>query len=75
MGKQIIRRAINYLGWDIINYPGHPAIDLPRDASPQDLIILKAIAPFTMTSMARQMSLIQAVRYIAREKIPGAMVE
>ena len=47
----------------------------PLDASPQDQEILRKIAGFTMTSTARQMSLIGAVRHIAKSDIRGSIVE
>lgn len=46
-----------------------------KSTARDDQKILERIAGFTMTSVERQVALIQAVRYIARRGIPGAFVE
>lgn len=48
---------------------------LPADISGEDRSIVEQIAPFTMTSLERQITLIQSVRYLARHGIRGCIVE
>lgn len=50
-------------------------MNLPADVPDVDRATLARIAPFTMTSMERQLALIDAVRYLARRPIPGCIVE
>src|SRR6266852_7283503 len=46
-----------------------------NDLSGDDRVILKRINGYTMTSIERQVALIQAVRYITRRGIAGCVVE
>ena len=48
---------------------------LPVEASATDEEIIAAVTPFTMTSRERLWSLIQAVRYVENNVIPGDFVE
>lgn len=48
---------------------------LPPDFDPRVVDICRAVAPFTMTSPERVAALVEAVRYVARHAIPGAIVE
>jgi hypothetical protein len=59
-------------GYDIVRY--RPPV-LPLDLGADDRAIVERIAPFTMTSVERQMGVIQAVRHLVRHRISGAMVE
>jgi len=47
----------------------------PSDISESDRAILARIACFTMTSVERQIALIDATRYVVRRRIPGSLVE
>jgi len=47
----------------------------PADMSPQDRSILQRASTFTMTSVERQVALLDAVRYTVRRGIPGDFVE
>ena len=47
----------------------------PPDYEAQEIAIIRAVAPYTMTSTARVHALIRAVRYIVSNDIPGDMVE
>jgi hypothetical protein len=49
--------------------------DCPADISQADLAILRRAAPFTMTSVARQVALLEAVRYVIQRGVPGDFVE
>ena len=74
--KTLVRGALRRCGVDVVRYlqPGDDAA-LPRDASDADRTILRRIAGLTMTSLARQMALIQAVRHLSRQRIAGCIVE
>jgi O-methyltransferase len=56
-------------------------VTLPRltEAAPDftdaDRALMTRVRPFTMTSLERVTGLAQAVRYLVRAKVPGAMVE
>ena len=46
-----------------------------RDADAAARAIIERVEPFTMTSHERLFGLVQAIRYISRARIPGAIVE
>lgn len=48
---------------------------LPADISDDESSILKAVAPFTMTSIERQLALCRCLRYITENAIAGDFVE
>lgn len=48
---------------------------LPVETTPSDAELIAALQPFTMTSATRLWSLIQAVRFLERERISGDFVE
>lgn len=47
----------------------------PADLPPADRSILRRASAFTMTSVARQVALLEAVQYVVQRDIPGAFVE
>lgn len=49
--------------------------DCPADVSQEDLGILRRVAACTMTSVARQIALLEAVRYVIDRGIAGDFVE
>jgi hypothetical protein len=71
-------RALRYLasreGYDLALSHKGPAAQLP-DASPKDIARIERVQPFTMTSPARILALIEAVRYVVHHAVPGALVE
>lgn len=50
-------------------------LGFPPDYSADDMAIIRAVQPYTMTSTERIQALIQAVRYLVRHDIPGDFVE
>lgn len=48
---------------------------LPIEATAEDRKLIESLRPYTMTSAERLWSLIEAVRYIVHEDIPGDFVE
>ena len=77
--KEILRGGIRALGFDVVRYRSHSVgVDPsagPPDLSHEDRVILEQVAPYTMTSVERQMALVSATRYLVRQNIPGCVVE
>jgi len=48
---------------------------LPGDATPADAAVIAALRPYSMTSAERLWTLLNAVRYIVAEGVPGDVVE
>lgn len=73
--KAKVAKAANALGYKIerLAPPAAPPHYLQLD--PRYSEILKAVKPYTMTSCERIAALVDAVRYVAEAKIPGAVVE
>ena len=46
-----------------------------HDIDAADRALIESVSEFTMTSLERRFHLVQAVRYVARREIPGAIVE
>jgi O-methyltransferase len=72
--KHLLRSGLRRLGLDVVRHAPSASTG-PADATARDREILGAIAPFTMTSVDRQLALIQATRHVAREGIGGCFVE
>jgi len=72
MIKTAIHKTFRLFGLDIIHFPPR---DQVTDFRKDELEILRQVRPWTMTSPGRIYALIQAVRYVSANDIPGAMVE
>jgi O-methyltransferase len=63
----VIKKAVHSLfrafGLDVIKFDKAP---MPTDFGPEEIAIIRAVQPFTMTSPERIFALIQAVRYIQK---------
>lgn len=68
----ILKRIINLLGFDVKR---HKKFEFPKDFSELSINICKKVKPFTMTSYERINSLVNAVQYIVKNDIKGAIVE
>jgi len=64
-----IKRIIDRFGWD------YTELSMVVDYDPEDIRIINEVRPFTMTNFKRLHALIQAVRYVASNDVPGAIVE
>jgi hypothetical protein len=74
--KRIVQGSLRALGYEINRYePPSKVVELPSDLSDSDRAVLNQIAGCTMTSIERQIALVQAVRYLARRGIEGSVVE
>jgi O-methyltransferase len=73
--KNLIRRACHSFGFDIVRFTPSVTVSLPEDLSSDERMVLERINGFTMTSLERQIALIQSVRYLVQAGIAGCMVE
>lgn len=74
--RKLIRGLINKFGFDLIKIrynPNAKGVPLDLDESVKELI--QRVRPFTMTSPERIASLHQAMQYLTKNKIEGAIVE
>lgn len=55
--------------------PEGPRFDLEPTLSDADRTLLEKVAPYTMTSRERLMATVDAVDYVVRRGVPGALVE
>ena len=72
--KAVIHGALRSVGLDLIRYD-RTAETYPPDFGEDEVEIIRAVRPWTMTSLERLFALIQAVRHVSRHSIPGAIVE
>lgn len=73
--KAKVVKAANALGYKIERLTPPPAEPHYLQFDPRYSEILKAVAPYTMTSCERIAALVDAVHYVVDAKIPGAIVE
>lgn len=73
--ERFVKQAVRSLGYEVVRAAPQAVQELPADATPEDRAILAAIAPFTMTSVERQLALIQSVRHVVRSGVRGCIVE
>ena len=76
--KGLIRTGFRVLGFDLVRNVAavvQPPSEFPSDLSEAECSVLKRIAPYTMTSVDRQVALIHAVRYLVQRGIDGCFVE
>lgn len=74
MIKNAIHKSFRAFGFDIVRYqPREEAY--PPDFKDEETAIIRAVRPFTMTSVERIYTLIQAVRYLSANALVGAIVE
>jgi O-methyltransferase len=71
--KKWFIRTIRKMGYEIVKTGG--PLRLPADFDPMHREIYEKVQDRTMTSPERIYSLIEAVKYIGRNNIPGAIVE
>jgi O-methyltransferase len=73
MFDKLAQRLIRGLGFEVKRIRAKPRF--PPDFGQEEIDIISAVKPFTFTSNERVFALIQAVKYIERAGIPGAIVE
>ncbi|MBI5384902.1 MAG: class I SAM-dependent methyltransferase [Verrucomicrobia bacterium] len=67
MLKASVQKLLNSLGFDVIRFA--------TNFSPEELEIMRKVKPHTATSQGRLVGMIDAVKYIAANRIEGAIVE
>jgi len=78
LAKSLARATIRKTGFDIVR--SDSASDdsgpkFPPDFAEDHISIINSVSSYTMTSPERIYALIEAVRYVVRSAIPGAIVE
>lgn len=73
MLKSLIHKSLQMVGLDIVRSRARGRY--PPDFLPQEIEIINKVRPWTMTSVERIYSLIQATRYLSANRIKGAIVE
>ncbi len=74
------RSALRRLGYDVVRSggparPSETGPHVPPDVDPLTAETIRAVAPYTLTGPERVASLCEAVRYVVRAQVPGALVE
>lgn len=69
----LVNRVLGQYGLEIRRLGGHNKVAV--EATDVDLSIMSRCRPYTMTSDERLWALIQAVRYVNLNRIPGGLVE
>jgi len=70
--KSTLRKAVQQTGFDVIRRrPGFEAVGMDALA----VATIRETSPYTMTDPSKVFGLIQAVRYLVTNKIPGDIVE
>jgi len=70
--KKLFKKLIRRFGYDLVK---SDIAHLPVEATDQDKLIGHLIAPFTMTSPERIWSVINSVKYVVSNNLPGDFVE
>jgi hypothetical protein len=74
--KRFVRKILHSFGLDVVRHRPLPAApSLPPDLVDEDRAVLERIAGYTMTSVERQIALVQAVRYLSRRGVEGCCIE
>ena len=73
MIKKAIHSLFHTFGIDVIKF--NKEVPMPADFGREEIAIIRAVQPFTMTSPERIFALIHAIRYIQKRAIPGSIVE
>ena len=70
---EFIKKQINKAGFDIVKL--NKPTKWPLDFEGEHLNIIKKVKPFTMTTPERVFGLVEAVKYVVKNKIVGDVVE
>lgn len=72
----MILRCLHQLEYDVVRLAASDNLERRYpDISSDTMSIIRKVSPFTMTSVEKQIALIDSVRYIAASKIEGCFVE
>lgn len=71
-----VRQGLRRAGFDVVRVaPDQPPATPPGDVDEQVAATLEAVRPYTLTGPERVTALVEAVRYVVRAQVPGALVE
>lgn len=73
--KTIVKTIFKKYGYDIVPSDNGSYVNFPPDLSDDEKEIFNKVKPFTMTSVERAVSLMQAVKYVVENEIEGDFVE
>jgi len=74
--KKMIQRFLNRYGYHIVKFDrNNPPWEYPADFDGELRTIIEKVKPFTMTLHERLYANCEAVRYITRHQVEGALVE
>jgi hypothetical protein len=74
--KRLLRGALRKSGFELISSEEFRIYrDMPPDFDDDAVDVINRVKPFTMTTRERLYALVDAVRYVVRSDIPGAIVE
>ncbi|TLD70901.1 macrocin O-methyltransferase [Phragmitibacter flavus] len=76
--KKLVKTALQSIGLDLVRHePTQLRSQLENypELSQQEKEILLSVQPYTMTTVERMTSLLQAVTYVSKNQIPGDIVE
>lgn len=75
MVKLIVKSCLKSLGYKLTRIPPETREVLAPDVDPENWAILSSVTEYTQTNWQRLNALIEAVRYVHQNQIPGAFVE
>lgn len=74
--KNILKQMVRSVGFEVSKLQrSEESVVAARDLSDADARIIEAVAPYTMTSVERLLALMDAVRYVSRNGVPGDVAE
>lgn len=75
--RSLIKKLFRSFDYDIVRYKDSSSnnLQLPPDFDEEIASIFKSVRPYTMTSPERVFELVNAVRYISKNRIEGDLVE
>ncbi|MFO0556122.1 MAG: TylF/MycF/NovP-related O-methyltransferase [Polyangiaceae bacterium] len=71
--KGAIKSAVRRFGGELLGRSPEPKY--PSDFGREDIAVIEAVRPYTMTTPPNMFSLMRAVEYVVAAKIPGSFVE
>jgi hypothetical protein len=70
MIKSAIHKSFRFFGLDIIHFPPREQ-EQPADFLPNELEIIRAVRPWTLTSVERIYALVRAIKYTSARGMAG----
>src|SRR4051812_4552595 len=73
---QPLHLLLGRFGYEIARKPQPmSSSEFPPDFTPEEIADYQAVEPYTLTGPLRAVSLMRAIAYLARQRIPGDIVE